>query len=206
MTAICIVQQIISAYREIGAKGIIHRDLKPSNIMRKGSQYKVGDFGYAVYETLCQGPQSENVGSPLYMPLESLASNLYSHKSDIWAIGIIFLELLTGRTPWKARTEKELTKELENFDLNSIIPSNISKRSREFLEKVLVKDVEKRMGLEELSKWSFEETTEEILPLNRAKSMIEKPPTLRHFSSIEKKVEKEDMSKTTTLKNISQTT
>lgn len=69
-----------------------------------------------------------------------------------------------------------------------------------------MKDVEKRMSLEEISKWSFKETAEEILPLNRVKSMLEKPPTLRHFSSIEKKVEKENMSKTTTLKNISQTT
>ena len=42
------------------------------------------------------------------MPLESLADNVYSFKSDIWAIGVTFLEMLIGKAPWKSKTEKEL--------------------------------------------------------------------------------------------------
>jgi serine/threonine protein kinase len=42
--------------------------------------------------------------------MESLLQNKYSHQGDIWALGVIFFQMLTGRTPWKARTEKELLK------------------------------------------------------------------------------------------------
>jgi serine/threonine protein kinase len=47
---------------------------------------------------------SYNVGSPIYMPPEALNDNKYSFKSDIWALGVIFYEMLTGKTPWKAKT------------------------------------------------------------------------------------------------------
>ncbi len=45
-----------------------------------------------------------NVGSPIYMSPEALNENKYSYKSDIWALGVIFYEMLTGKTPWKAKT------------------------------------------------------------------------------------------------------
>jgi len=45
-----------------------------------------------------------NVGTPLYMPLESLTKDVYSFKSDIFALGIIVYKMLTGSTPWKCET------------------------------------------------------------------------------------------------------
>jgi serine/threonine-protein kinase ULK/ATG1 len=47
-----------------------------------------------------------NVGSPLYMPYEALADNTFSPLSDIFALGIIWHELLTGRTPFQASSER----------------------------------------------------------------------------------------------------
>lgn len=47
---------------------------------------------------------SYNVGSPIYMPPEALNENKYSFKSDIWALGVIYYEMLTGKTPWRAKT------------------------------------------------------------------------------------------------------
>ena len=44
------------------------------------------------------------MGSPLYMAPESLKKNEYSYKTDIWSVGVIFFELLTGETPWKSKT------------------------------------------------------------------------------------------------------
>jgi serine/threonine protein kinase len=57
----------------------------------------------------------ENIGSPLFMPYESLVNNFYGYKSDIWAIGITFLEMITGKVPWRSKTEKELIVELKNL-------------------------------------------------------------------------------------------
>jgi len=79
---------------------IFHRDLKPANIFRSGDTWKIGDFGFSL---VCRGESffdKINVGTPLYMPLESLKTNKYSFKSDIFAIGIILYEIVTGRTPW----------------------------------------------------------------------------------------------------------
>jgi serine/threonine protein kinase len=45
-----------------------------------------------------------NVGSPYYMPLEVLTSNQYSFQSDIWALGIIYYQMLVGKVPWKAKS------------------------------------------------------------------------------------------------------
>jgi serine/threonine protein kinase len=51
------------------------------------------------------------------MPPETLTGNRYSFKSDIWAIGVIYLEMLNGKNPWKSKTEKDLAKELTSFRL-----------------------------------------------------------------------------------------
>lgn len=74
--------------------------------MLKNSEVKIADFGFAMKASESKKYSSYNVGSPIYMPPEALNDNRYSFKSDIWAIGVIFYELLTGKTPWRAKTEK----------------------------------------------------------------------------------------------------
>ena len=48
----------------------------------------------------------------MFMSPEALTRNVYSFKSDIWAIGVTFYEMLVGRVPWRSKTEKELLQEL----------------------------------------------------------------------------------------------
>lgn len=93
-------------------KGILHRDIKPANIMRHGNTWKIGDFGFA---TNCKTDfffDKLNVGTPLYMPPESLRTNKYSFKSDVFALGIMLYEMLCGKTPWDCKTEKELIQKM----------------------------------------------------------------------------------------------
>jgi serine/threonine-protein kinase ULK/ATG1 len=100
------LKQIVDGYSEISSNRIIHRDLKPANILLKNHKIKIADFGFAMKSSDSKKYSSYNVGSPIYMPPEALNENKYSFKSDVWAIGVIYYELLTGRTPWKAKTEK----------------------------------------------------------------------------------------------------
>jgi serine/threonine-protein kinase ULK/ATG1 len=81
------------------------------------------------------------------MPPEALISNKYSHKSDIWAIGVIFFEMLTGNTPWTGRTETELKTKIKTVPIKNILPANISKASTVFLIKALDTDHRKRMDV-----------------------------------------------------------
>jgi serine/threonine protein kinase len=106
--AVGVMEQLIAGCRDLVRCRVIHRDLKPTNIFRRGSEYKIGDFGFAISVEQCGEAKGENVGSPSYMPIEGLKLNQYSHQGDIWALGIIFFQLLTGKTPWKSRTERDL--------------------------------------------------------------------------------------------------
>jgi serine/threonine-protein kinase ULK/ATG1 len=90
------MQQIVAGYLNFAKKNIIHRDLKPANILMCDGQLKIADFGFAI--KVCDAAKSNkyNVGSPLYMAPESLRRNEYTLKTDIWSLGIIFYEMLTG--------------------------------------------------------------------------------------------------------------
>lgn len=61
------------------------------------------------------------------MPYEALNDNIYSFKSDIWAIGVIFFEMLTGKTPWRAKTETDLKRQLKSTPIKNLLPSKIGK-------------------------------------------------------------------------------
>jgi serine/threonine protein kinase len=98
------MNQILNGYSNMYSRGIIHRDLKPANIFLKGSTVKLADFGFAMKYTDAKKYSSYNVGSPVYMPPEALNENKYSFKSDVWALGVIYYEMLTGKTPWRAKT------------------------------------------------------------------------------------------------------
>ena len=69
-------------------------------------------------------------------------------QSDIWALGIIFYEMLTGSTPWKAKNEKELLKKIESESIDDILQiMAISNNSKMFLSKTLRLDKKARLSI-----------------------------------------------------------
>jgi serine/threonine-protein kinase ULK2 len=98
------MQQVLQGYLHFARRDIIHRDLKPANILvTDAQQLKIADFGFAIKTAEALKSNKYNVGSPLYMAPESLRRNEYTLKTDIWALGVIFFEMLTGETPWRAK-------------------------------------------------------------------------------------------------------
>lgn len=97
------MNQLISAYRFLLSEGVIHRDIKPANILRVGNKWKLSDFGFAA-KARFGFKDRVNVGTPLYMAPESLRRNYYSFKSDLYALGVVMFEMLTGQTPHEAHS------------------------------------------------------------------------------------------------------
>lgn len=95
------MKQLVQAYLELHCIGIVHRDLKLANVLIKEGRIKLADFGFSISIEKCQEKCNYNVGSPYYMPPETLKYNVYSFKSDIWALGIIAYEMVYGHLPWK---------------------------------------------------------------------------------------------------------
>ncbi|CAK58292.1 unnamed protein product (macronuclear) [Paramecium tetraurelia] len=146
--AIRILQALVNAINEINLKGFIHRDIKPANILLKGNEPKLADFGFAVPVWQARIQQRNiNVGTPLYMSPQALKHQDYSEKGDVWAVGIVYFEMLFGRTPFNAQSEAALLSNILNKSL--IIPQtpSVSELSKDFIKKCLQIDDHERLNV-----------------------------------------------------------
>ncbi|MCI6272803.1 MAG: Stk1 family PASTA domain-containing Ser/Thr kinase [Erysipelotrichaceae bacterium] len=102
--AVDIMKQLVSATIEAHKRGIIHRDIKPQNVLIKNDgTIKMVDFGIALAQDALQLTQSDSImGSVHYLAPELAKGEQASKQSDIYALGIVFFELLTGDVPFKA--------------------------------------------------------------------------------------------------------
>ena len=113
-----VVTQICDALSVVHGLGIVHRDLKPENIFLAGLDgedrftVKLLDFGIAKFldsEENRRRTWSGNVlGTPAYMPLEQLHGLPVDHRADIYAVGVVIYELLTGRLPFEVDSVDDL--------------------------------------------------------------------------------------------------
>jgi hypothetical protein len=88
--------------------GIVHRDLKPANLFMEEGIVKIGDYGLAKLITPSQGSEhSESIGTCHYMAPE-IGSGKYHKPIDVYAIGVILYEMLTGHVPFEGETVNEV--------------------------------------------------------------------------------------------------
>ena len=101
--------QIARALEHAHSKGIVHRDIKPQNVMilRDGT-IKVADFGIAALETRQEQRSDQTVGSVHYIAPEQARGEQPDTRSDIYSLGVVMYEMLTGRMPYDGETAEQI--------------------------------------------------------------------------------------------------
>lgn len=143
--ALRIIKEIALILSRVHSKGIFHRDIKPSNIIiKEDGSAKLIDFGLAQTLGLENITLSgEVIGTPAYMSPEQISGKAIDFGSDIFSLGVVAYELLSGENPFVADTLTGVLNKVLNFkpkDLNNIYPASIST----LLNKMLEKNPEKR--------------------------------------------------------------
>lgn len=122
-------------------RSLVHFDLKPANIFLKGDIARVGDYGLSKLVTESRNSLSFGRGTPYYMAPEILQRR-GDQQSDIYSLGVILFECLTGDVPFKGDSEWEVLKKHETA--TPVFPSDLGTVERQVIERCLAKRPEDR--------------------------------------------------------------
>jgi len=122
-------------------EGIVHRDIKPANLMiASGTDVKIADFGAAILKK-SQIVQTAQMGSPYYMSPEQLEGKDLSFHSDMYSLGVVLYELLTGRKPFLAENLPALIDKI--IKLPPLAPSEARPELPKELDRLLLRALAK---------------------------------------------------------------
>jgi hypothetical protein len=140
-------------------KHVIHRDIKPENLLLdlKGD-LNIADFGWSVHapnsrrKTLC--------GTLDYLPPEMVEGKEHDSKVDVWSLGVLMYEFLTGSPPFEHPTPSETYKKIAQIDIKW--PAYVTEDARDLISKFLVKDPKGRIHLNDVEHhpWIIRNTAE----------------------------------------------
>jgi serine/threonine protein kinase len=154
------VTQLSDGLKYLRDLNISHRDLKPQNLLIKdNTTLKISDFGLAKEyrrNEMDEDLKQTYCGSPMYMSPEILNYNSYDTKSDLWSIGIILFEMITGNPPFKAKNLQHLI-QISQIPINlpQIYIDNISEDCHDLLMKLLDINKHSRINWDDFFQHSF---------------------------------------------------
>ncbi|KAJ2703940.1 serine/threonine protein kinase, partial [Coemansia spiralis] len=139
--------EIIETVEYMHSENTLHRDIKPENILLGSDMHiLVTDFGTAKMFKREEAEQRAYsfVGTAEYVSPELLTEKAADRNSDLWAVGCVAYQLLTGRPPFKATNEYQTFQKV--LKLNYTFPPDMPPHARDFIERILVLEPEKRLG------------------------------------------------------------
>lgn len=168
--ASAIIKDILCGLVYLHEKGIVHRDVKPENILTTGKTWpftsKLADFGLSNF--LDAGALESKVGTPYFCAREVVTNETYGTKADLWSLGVVAYEMLSGRKPFEGSHTKSVLYAI--LDGKYVFPTkqweSISWEARDFIAKLICIDVAKRLSAKEALQhpWIVNEGRDEAIP------------------------------------------
>ena len=180
-----IILQVCDALATAHNARIIHRDIKPENIMVRPDGYvKILDFGLAklsevdlhTMKNFTRTAKGIIIGTPAYMSPEQVADDNVDHRTDLWSVGVVLYELLTGTNPFKKENRQATFQSILSQDpppassINSEIPGE--------LDQILVKALEKDPDL------SYQTASDLRADLKRVKREVDSSPSWSRSANV----------------------
>ena len=146
--AASILKDVISAtyYLHHMNPPIIHRDIKPENVLINSEmKAKLTDFGWSNYLNKSDMKRTTMCGTPIYLAPELVNNYGHDHRVDIWCIGVLMFELLTGQPPWIGEDVQTLKYNISQMKIRW--PKNMDPDAVDLLKKTLRYNPEERISL-----------------------------------------------------------
>ncbi|KPP63338.1 aurora kinase A-B-like, partial [Scleropages formosus] len=128
------MKELADALQYCHSKKVIHRDIKPENILLGANgEIKIADFGWSVHTPSSR--RSTLCGTLDYLPPEMIEGRTHDEKVDLWSLGVLCYEFLTGKPPFETQSHEETYRKISRVDFR--YPDHMSSGSRDLINKLL---------------------------------------------------------------------
>lgn len=179
-----ILRETISALQYLHSfdPPIIHRDIKPENLLlNENGRIYLADYGWSnfkndgdIRKTFC--------GTPEYIAPEMLKKEGHDHRIDIWSVGVLMFELLSGYSPFAAKTNQDLYQNIRKLKIHW--PADMPPVAKNLISKILKLDPKERLSLDEILKHKWFQQTPQIKPLLTNDLHTEKDLLMYHMLNV----------------------
>jgi serine/threonine protein kinase len=157
------MRELISAVKYLHSftPPIIHRDIKPENILLdENGRVKLADFGWSNYE---DKTRQTYCGTPEYLAPEMIKKEGHDTTVDIWDLGVLMFELLTGHPPFSGSNQTELFMNIKKHKINW--PDDFPPLAKNLISKILKQNPKERVGLDEILQHAWFEKNPPLKPV-----------------------------------------
>lgn len=187
------MREVISAVKYLHSfdPPIIHRDIKPENILLdENLRVKLADFGWSNYANANE-LRTTYCGTPEYLAPEMIRKEGHDTSIDIWDLGVLLFELLSGKPPFAGTSQNELFTNIKKQRINW--PDDFPPLAKNLISKILKQNPKERLTLDEILSHSWFDKNPEIRPVLVCQKIDERQWLESHMININNEKTKEEI-------------